>query len=407
MSDLFSKLKAVREQHARIIEQAGVDPFGARIENIVSPTRARVAGRSCILLGTNNYLGLTYDAEAIEAGAEAARQMGTGTTGSRAANGNYACHQDFERQIADFFGCERAVLFTTGYQANVGVISALAGREDVALIDEDSHASIYDGCRLANATALHFRHNDAKDLRRRLSRLPKDAGKLVVVEGIYSMLGDRAPLAEIVEAAKAYGACVMVDEAHSLGVLGENGRGLAEEVGVEDEVDFIVGTFSKSVGAIGGFCVSRRPELDSLHFASRPYLFTASLPPSVVASSSKALERIRKDRALRAKLWANTDFLYEGLAALGLEVGPDKTPVIGVRMPSLEAGLAAWKRLHERGVYVNLATAPATPRGVCLLRCSLCAAHTRRELGSVLEAFGEVADLLGAGQPAPKKAAAG
>lgn len=373
--------------HQQIKDAVGIDPLSVRIEEIISPTKAKIEGHECVLMGSNNYLGLTFDEDAIEQACDALRSSGTGTTGSRVANGSYASHQDLETDIADFYGRKHAVLFTTGYQANLGFISAIAGKDDVILIDADSHASIYDGCKMGDATVLRFRHNDPKDLERRLKRLPEDVNKLVIVEGIYSMLGDRAPLREFVRVSKENGAYIMVDEAHSLGVMGETGRGLAQEEGVEDDVDFILGTFSKSVGTIGGFCVSDHEGMNMLRLAARPYVFTASLPPSVIASARTTLHKIKSEPERRDTLWRNTDLLYDGLKRMGFQVGPDKTPVVGVFMPDLEKGLAAWRSLIENGVYVNLALPPATPKGTCLLRCSVNAVHTENEMKAVLGAF--------------------
>jgi len=387
MPDLFEKAESAREAHADLVAATGADPFGIRIDAVTSPTEAVVAGRDCLLLGSNNYLGLTFDSAAVESACEALRDSGTGTTGSRAANGSYSVHLELERRIAEFFGRERALLFSTGYNANVGFLSAVGGRDDVILIDADCHASIYDGCRMSDATILRFRHNDPTDLDRRLRRLPPEQNKLVVTEGIYSMLGDRAPLAELVSVARKHGAWTMVDEAHSFGVLGETGRGLAEEAGVEDQVDFILGTFSKSAGAIGGFCLSNHPALDSLRLTARAYLFTASLPPSVAASVKSTLARIGDDPSLMDRLWRNARHLYEGLAEQGFDLGPEVSPIIAVRMPDLHSGARAWKILLDEGVYVNLATSLAVPDGGSLLRCSVCAAHSPEQLDRILEVF--------------------
>ena len=395
MSDLFDKFRGMERRYSAMLEAAGADPLSMRVERLHSPTEADVAGRRCVLLGSNNYLGLTFDPDAIEAAGTALRANGTGTTGSRVANGSYAGHKALETQLAQFFGVSHAILFTTGYQANVGFLSAVAGKDDVLLIDADCHASIYDGCKLGDAKVLRFKHNDAADLDRRLARLPAGRNKLVVVEGIYSMLGDCAPLTDLVAVAKKHDAYIVVDEAHSLGVIGEGGRGLAEAEGVLDQVDFVIGTFSKSVGTIGGFCVSNHAELDVIRFAARAYLFTASLPPSVVASAGRTLARIAAEPELRTRLWANTDRVYDGLSDLGFAVGPHKTPVIGVRMPSVEAGILIWRTLLEHGVYVNLALPPATPQSVCLLRCSVCAAHSAEQLDRVLQAFDAARAALG------------
>ncbi len=394
MTGLLDKFEGIAGEHAHMVKAAGSDPLGVRVERVHSPTEATIAGRRCILLGSNNYLGLTFDRAAIAASQAALVQSGTGTTGSRVASGSYGVHQDLEAQLAGFFGRRHAILFSTGYQANVGFLSAVAGKDDTILIDADCHASIYDGCKLSDATLIRFRHNDPGNLDRRLKRLQAPGRALVVVEGIYSMLGDRAPLAEIAAVTRANGAYLMIDEAHSLGVVGESGRGAAEEAGVEGDVDFIVGTFSKSVGTIGGFCVSNHPELEAIRLAARGYLFTASLPPAIVAGASRTLERTRRGAVLRQRLWHNADVVYDGLSRLGFRLGPEKTPVIAVRMSDSSEGLLAWQMLLEHGVYVNLALPPATPQGGCLLRCSVCAAHTKEQLQQVLSAFATVREAL-------------
>src|SRR5512139_1476328 len=259
---IFDKLQPLAAARQALAEK-GVKSINVTMEEVLSPTEAVINGRRTILVGTNNYLGLTFDAECIQAACKALQEQGTGTTGSRMANGTFAGHVALERELADFFGCRGAIVFSTGYVANLGMLSALAQPGDVILLDADCHASIYDGCRLGGAEVIRFRHNDVSDLEKRLRRLgDRAANALILVEGIYSMLGDRAPLKEIAAVKRQYGACLLVDEAHSVGVLGNRGRGLAEEVGVEESVDFIVGTFSKSLGAIGGFAVSNHPELE-------------------------------------------------------------------------------------------------------------------------------------------------
>jgi 8-amino-7-oxononanoate synthase len=322
------------------------------MERVISPTEAIINGSRVILAGTNNYLGLTFDPKSIEAAATAVKEQGTGTTGSRMANGTYADHIQLEQELADFFGCKKGMVFSTGYIANLAMLSALTGPGDVLLIDADSHASIYDGCRLSGAEIIRFRHNDPGNLEKRLQRLgERAANTLVVVEGIYSMLGDRAPLAEIAAVKEKYGACLLVDEAHSLGVLGNQGRGLAEEAGVEDRVDFVVGTFSKSLGAIGGFCVSNHPEMDKIPLAARPYIFTASSSPSVIASTRATLQILRTRPELRSRLWENSRKLYQLLHELGFQLGP------------------------------------ATPDGGCLLRCSVSAGHSLEQIEQIGRAF--------------------
>ena len=286
-----------------------------------------VNGRRTILAGTNNYLGITLDRECIDAACKALQEEGTGTTGSRMANGTYAGHLALERELAEFFDRREAIVFSTGYLANLGMLAALAGPGDVILIDSDCHASIYDGCRLGGAQFMLFKHNDVDDLEKRLRRLgDRTVNTLVVVEGIYSMLGDRARLADITAVKKKYGACLLVDEAHSLGVLGDQGRGLAEETQVEEDVDFIVGTFSKSLGSIGGFCVSNHPELELIRHASRPYIFTASPSPSVIASTRMALKILRTRPELRTRLWDNALTLYHRLKDHGFVLGSEAQP---------------------------------------------------------------------------------
>lgn len=384
---IFEKFQPLVQARQALIA-SGANPFGVTVERIMSATQAMVNGHQTILAGTNNYLGLTFDPECIDAASAAVHEEGTGTTGSRMANGSYAGHVALERELADFFGCQAAIVFSTGYLANLGILSTLAGPNDVILLDADCHASIYDGCRLGGAEVIRFRHNDVNDLDKRLRRLGERASNtLILVEGIYSMLGDRAPLGDIAAVKQKYGAYLLVDEAHSLGVLGTRGRGLAEEAGVEDGVDFIVGTFSKSLGATGGFCVSRRPELEWVRYASRPYIFSASPSPSVIASTRTALRILHTRPELRDRLWTNTHHLYQGLQDLGFTPGSEPTPVIAVPMDSKEQTLAFWNGLLQRGVYVNLMLPPATPNGTCLLRCSVSAAHTPEQIEHILEAF--------------------
>lgn len=378
------------------IRSFGRDPFNVRFDAILSPTEGELEGRRTILLGTNNYLGLTFDPDCVEASVEAARAWGTGTTGSRIANGSFDGHLQMERALARFYGRKHAMVFTTGYQANLGVLSALAGRGDHLILDADSHASIYDGARLGHAEVIRFRHNDPADLAKRLRRLEGAPGeRLIVVEGIYSMMGDVAPLKEIAAIKREMGGYLLVDEAHSMGVLGEKGRGLTELAGVEEDVDFIVGTFSKSLGAIGGYCVADVDDFDILRVVSRPYMFTASLPPSIVASTLKALEKLENDGALRKRLMANSKRLFDGLNAMGFTTGSNASPIVAVVMPDLQAALAMWNALLDGGVYLNLALPPATPDNRPLLRSSVSAAHTPEQIDQVLSVFETVGRRFG------------
>jgi 8-amino-7-oxononanoate synthase len=385
---VLDNLRAIASARQALLNEDGVSPFGTVVEKMISTTEGILDGRRTILAGTNNYLGLTFDPVCIEAACAALRNEGTGTTGSRMANGTFAAHTALERELAAFFGRRDAMVFSTGYLANLGMLSALTGRDDVILIDADCHASIYDGCRLGTAEVIRFRHNNPEDLDIRLRRLgERTARTLIVVEGIYSMLGDRAPLAAIAALKRRYGAWLLVDEAHSFGVLGAHGRGLAEEAGVEDAVDFVVGTFSKSLGTIGGFSASDHPELDSLRYASRPYLFTASPSPSIVASARAALALLQARPELRKRLWENAHGLYERLRDLGFSVGPEPSPIVAVMMATPEEGLARWRALLAQGVYVNLIVPPAAPNGGSLLRCSVGAAHTPEQIERIAGAF--------------------
>ena len=384
---LFAKFQPLVQDRQSLLGE-GVDPFGAPIEEIYSPTEARINGRRTILAGTNNYLGLTFDKECLDAAHAALDKLGTGTTGSRMANGSFSGHRALEREIAAFYECEKAIVFTTGYQANLAVISGLANNEDTIVIDADSHASIYDGCRLSGADIVRFRHNNPDDLHKRLKRLgERAANTLVIIEGIYSMLGDKARIREFVEVKNAHQAMLLVDEAHSLGVLGERGRGLVEEAGVINEADFIVGTFSKSLASTGGYCVSNHPQLDLIRYASRPYIFTASPCPSVIASTREALKRVENGADLRARLWRHARRLYRHLHDAGYELGPEPCPVIAALLDTREEALALWRGLHEHGVYVNLIFPPATPDGKSLVRISVCAAHTDEQIDKICEAF--------------------
>jgi len=384
--DKFARLAGEREQ----FQTSGLNPFGTCIDEIYSATEGRIGSQKIILAGTNNYLGLTFNAEAIALGQAALAAQGTGTTGSRMANGSYGSHLKLEQELAEYFDRPTAIVFSTGYTANLGIISTLATPGSVVLIDADSHASIYDACALGGADIIRFRHNDAKDLERRMVRLGERAREaLIIVEGIYSMLGDVAPLAEIVDIKRRLGGYLLVDEAHSFGVMGANGRGLAEELDVEQDVDIILGTFSKSLASIGGFAVGNK-EMDVLRYSSRPYIFTASPSPSTIASVRASLKNILQFPELREKLWKNAHQLYNGLAELGYELGPRISPVVPVMIGSKEDGLRFWRELIANGVYVNLVLPPAAPAGITLLRCSVNAAHSEDDINTIINAFAKL-----------------
>lgn len=397
MIDLLAKFDGLVAERQMVLDAGMRDPVGVVMSEVISPTEAIIQGRKTILMGTYNYMGMTFDPDVIAAGEAALRDFGAGTTGSRVLNGTYATHKDCEAALCEFYGTKYAMVFSTGYQANLGIVSTLAGRGDYVILDADSHASIYDGCSMGNADVVRFRHNSVEDLEKRLKRLPPEAGKLVVLEGVYSMLGDIAPLAEMVRVAKAHGAMVLVDEAHAMGFFGERGRGVTEAAGLEDQVDFIVGTFSKSVGTVGGFCVSNHPKFEALRLVCRPYVFTAALPPTVMASSAASIRKLMHNADKRASLWAATRGMHEGLRARGFTLGTEtaESAIIAVMMPDQVTTVRMWQALLERGVYVNFARPPATPMGTFLLRCSLCAAHTPEQVATILTAFEDAAVEVG------------
>ncbi len=390
--DLLKKHEKLAERHKMML-QMGENAVGIRMDRILSPTRALVNGRETILAGTNNYMGITFNEACIEAGKKALEELGTGTTGSRIANGSYSLHQDLETELAHYLKREHAIVFSTGYQANLGMMAGLAGPKDTIFLDADSHSSIYDGCALSGAKLVRFRHNDAADLERRLNRVEDDGegGRLVVLEGIYSMYGDRAPLDEFVDVKKRCGFSLLVDEAHSLGILGEEGRGLAEEAGLEEDVDFVVGTFSKSLGAIGGFGAGNHPLFDMIRYAARPYMFTASSSPASIATTIEAIRQLQARPELRDAIRRNSRQLHDGFREIGLELCCDVvSPVIAVRVPDEPTAIGMWNALIEAGVYVNIALPPGTPNRTCLLRCSVSAAHTPEDIRRIIEIFDSV-----------------
>ncbi|WP_194745108.1 serine palmitoyltransferase [Thermaurantiacus tibetensis] len=387
--DLLAKFDAIRTEYAFLLSTGLSDPFGVVMERVLSPTRAIIRGRETILVGTYNYMGMTFDPDVIAAGKAAMDAFGAGSTGSRVLNGTFATHVAVEQALKDFYGTKSAIVFSTGYQANLGMVSTLAGKDDVILLDADSHASIYDGCKLGNAEVVRFRHNDAADLEKRLRRVPAGKGKLVILEGVYSMLGDVAPLRDLVGAAKAHGAMVLVDEAHAMGFFGPHGRGVYEEQGLEEEVDFVVGTFSKSVGTVGGFAVSNHPHFEILRLVCNPYRFTASLPPVVAASAEASIRKLMAARDKRERLWAASRKLHAGLKAAGFTMATEtaESAIIAVLMPSQEACVVMWSALLDQGIYCNLARPPATPMGVYLLRCSLSSEHGLDDVDEIVRRF--------------------
>ena len=387
--DLMSKFDGLIAERQALLDSGVRDPFAIVMDQVLSPTEAVIQGRKTILLGTYNYMGMTFDPDVIAAGKEALDRFGSGTNGSRMLNGTFRDHMEAEQALREFYGVAGAIVFSTGYKANLGMIATLAAKGEYVILDADSHASIYDGCAMGNAEVVRFRHNSVEDLDKRLGRLPPEPGKLVVLEGVYSMLGDIAPLKEMVAVAKKHGAMVLVDEAHSMGFYGANGRGVYEDQGLEGQVDFVVGTFSKSVGTVGGFCVSDHPKFEAIRLACRPYIFTASLPPSVVATAATSIRKLMHAHDKRQRLWENARTLHGNLKRLGFRLGteaPDSA-IIAVILPTQEEAVGMWQALLEQGLYVNVARPPATPAGMFLLRCSLCAEHTPEQIERVTTMF--------------------
>lgn len=390
---IFSKYDPLK-QRASMLDKVGIDPFNMTFDDIMGPTRGRIGNREIILAGTNNYLGLTYDEAAREAAKSAIDRHGTGTTGSRIANGSYTEHAELERDLAAHLGKPSCVVFTTGYVTNLAAMAGLAGPNDVIFIDADAHACIIDGTRLAGTTTVRFRHNNPADLDKRLGRqtIPEGGHALVVIEGLYSMFGDIAPIAEFAEVCERHGAYLYVDEAHSYGVFGPTGCGIAEDQGVLDKIDFFSGTFSKSLASVGGFCASKHPEFELLRKVMRPYMFTASAAPANICAAQAALEAIKSRPELRQNITARAAQLHAGLAEMGFDLCAPASPVIAVRRPNEAQAAMEWNWLLKEGVYVNLAVPPGTPQSSCLLRISVSAAHTEEDVKAILSRFKALQD---------------
>jgi 8-amino-7-oxononanoate synthase len=368
-----------------------INPLNIVIDGMSSAVEATVGGMPTILFGTNSYLGLNFHPRTIEAALAATRRFGTGSTASRVASGNHRQHIELEADVAALYGRRHAIVFSTGFMANLGVIGGLIREGDKLILDAHCHASIFAAARMSGAQVCTFRHNDAEDLDRLLqeSDIPGPQ-TVVIVEGVYSIWGDVADLRNISAIAKCHSAVVVVDEAHAVGMYGSNSRGICELLGVEEAIDVIVGTFSKSVGVIGGYCVSNLDALRSLRYMAQPYLYTASLPPAVVAAAREALRLIGCEPNLRESLWRNAYALHEGLTTLGLEPRAAPGPVGSIRMASSVGGYEFWKALLSRGIFVNLLMPPATPSGEVVLRFSVSAAHKPEHIEMAMDAFREV-----------------
>jgi 8-amino-7-oxononanoate synthase len=382
--DIFTKCHEFTE--ADEIKAAGYYFWFREVES-AQDTEVMVGGRKLIMAGSNNYLGLTTHPKVKEAAIKAVEKYGSGCAGSRFLNGNLDILERFEEKLADFFHKEAAVVFATGYQTNLGALSTLIGRNDDVFLDKFDHASILDGCRFSFGKVKKFKHNDVKDLSRMLHSAQEKRGKLIVVDGVFSMEGDITPLPEIVAAAKKYKARVMVDDAHGIGVLGKGGRGTAEHFNLEDEIDVIMGTYSKSLAAIGGFIVASKEVVNYIRHFARPLIFSASLAPALVAAASAALDVIRDEPERRERLWYNTNKMLKGFQELGFNTGTSCTPIIPIIIGDRLRTLQMCGLLQDYGIFVNPTTAPAVPPGRDLLRTSYMATHTEEQLDKILDAF--------------------
>lgn len=389
-TDIFekcSKFTRVKELMA-----AGLYPYFRIIESAQDP-EVVIKGKKMIMVGSNNYLGLTNHPKVKEACIEAVRKYGSGCAGSRFLNGTLDIHVQLEEKLARFIRKEAALVFSTGFQVNLGVISALVGKDDLVIIDKMDHASIIDGCRLTYGGVKKYRHNDMADLERVLQQ-HDDKSKIIIVDGVFSMEGDIVNLPKVVELAKAYGARLMVDDAHGVGVLGKTGRGTAEHFGLEKDVDLIMGTYSKSLASIGGFIAGSAEVIQYIKHFARALIFSASPPPASVAAVSAALDIIESEPERIDQLWKNTHKMLKGFRDLGFETGPSETPIIPVIVGESEIAFKAAMMLQEEGVFVNVAISPAVPEGHALIRTSYMATHTEEQLDRVLAAFEKVGKAL-------------
>ncbi len=382
--DIFEKcFKFTRAEEAR---QNGYYPYYIPIQGS-SATEVIVDGKKKVMIGSNNYLGLTHHPKILEAAQEAMKKYGTGCTGSRFLNGTLDLHEELEAKLAAFTGFEACLVFSTGFQTNLGIIDTLLGKNDVVIVDKLAHASIVDACRLSYAEILRFRHNDPEDLDRVLKKIHPKRGKLIVVEGIYSMEGDIVPLPTIVELSKRYEARLMVDDAHALGVLGEGGRGTAHHFNLPEEVDLVMGTFSKSFACIGGFVAGEERVIDYLKHHARTLIFSASMPPSAVATALAALEVMQEEPELQESLWKNARKMWKGFRELGFNIGGSESPVVPVIIGDDIKTFTFWRKLMEAGIFANPVVSPAVPEKTARLRTSYIATHTEDQLDFVLETF--------------------
>ncbi|MEO0275461.1 MAG: pyridoxal phosphate-dependent aminotransferase family protein [candidate division WOR-3 bacterium] len=396
--DIFEKCRNLTPLNplyeAKIAIEKGVYPFFLPLENNEG-TEAIFNGRRVLMFGSNNYLGLTTDRRVREAAIEAIKKYGTSVTGSRFMNGTLKIHLELEEKLAEFLRKEKCIVFSTGYQTNVGTISAIVGKDDYAIVDKEDHASIIDGCKMSFGKMERFKHNDLEDLEKVLKKLPEDKGKLVIVDGVYSMTGEIAPLPEIIKICKKYNARIMVDDAHSIGVLGECGRGTANYFGVEKDVDLIMGTFSKSFASLGGFIAGDEDVIFYIQHVARSFIFSAAISPPNLASALKALEIMQKEPERIENLKRVSEKWRNGLKSLGFDIGKTQTPIVPVYIRDKWKTVYMWKELLEEGIYVNPVVPPGVPPGDSLLRTSCMATHTDEHIEKGLEIFKKVGKKLG------------
>lgn len=389
--DLFKK--CYQYDTAKKAREAGYYPYFHELTS-KQDTVVHMEGKEMIMIGSNNYLGLTSHPEVIQASIEATLKYGTGVSGSRFLNGTLNLHRELEEELAAFLNKEDVSIFGTGFQSNLAIISGIAGRNDIIFSDKENHASIYDGTRLSYAEVIRFEHSDMSDLEDKLAKAPENKGKLIITDGVFSMSGDIAKLPEIVALAKKYGARVMVDDAHGLGVMGEGGRGTAEHFGLENEVDIIMGTFSKSLASLGGYMAAERDVIEYIRHNSRPYIFSAALPPANTAAALAAL-RILKREPERVKALAEiAEYMRQGLKARGLKIRDSRTPIIPIFTYMPLRTMLACNQLFEQGVYVNPVIPPATPIGECLIRTSYTATHTKEQMDTAIDKIANVLKSL-------------
>ncbi len=389
--DLFKK--CYQYDAAKKARQGGYYPYFHELTS-KQDTVVHMEGKEMIMIGSNNYLGLTSHPEVIQASIEATLKYGTGVSGSRFLNGTLNLHRELEEELAAFLNKEDVSVFGTGFQSNLAIISGIAGRNDIIFSDKENHASIYDGTRLSYAEVIRFEHSDMKDLEEKLAKAPENKGKLIITDGVFSMSGDIAKLPEIVALAKKYSARVMVDDAHGLGVMGEGGRGTAEHFGLEKDVDIIMGTFSKSLASLGGYMAAERDVVEYIRHNSRPYIFSAALPPANTAAALAAL-RILKREPERVKALAEiAEYMRQGLKARGLKIRDSRTPIIPIFTYMPLRTMLACNQLFEQGVYVNPVIPPATPMGECLIRTSYTATHTKEQMDTAIDKIANVLKSL-------------